>query len=261
VHAELRIAEVARRTGFSAATLRYYEEIGLLPPAARTAGGYRVYDGRTVERLSFLARAKQLGCTLEEIADLTTVWEGGECGPLQDRLQALLHEKVADAQVQVLDLVRLTDELQQAAAALQRHRPNGPCDDRCGCTGTEPGPSSVSLSTETAATEPLGPKPAATSEPAPITCTLPADSMIERMNDWRQLLGFVTGRSTTTAGVRLDLAPDTPVDEVVRLALAEQQCCAFLSFSLTLDDRGVGLEVGAPADAQPVVRTLFGAPA
>jgi MerR family copper efflux transcriptional regulator len=67
----LRIAEVARRSGFSPATLRYYEDIGLLPATSRTRGGYRAYDERTLERLAFIARAKQLGCSLEEIADLT----------------------------------------------------------------------------------------------------------------------------------------------------------------------------------------------
>lgn len=68
----MRIKEVAERTGFSAPTLRYYEEIGLLPAPTRTAAGYRTYDEATVERLAFIARAKWLGCSLDEIADLTT---------------------------------------------------------------------------------------------------------------------------------------------------------------------------------------------
>lgn len=80
----LRIADVSRRSGFTPATLRYYEEIGLLPPPTRTDAGYRIYDERSVERLAFIARAKQLGCTLGEIADLTIAWDGGECGPVQD---------------------------------------------------------------------------------------------------------------------------------------------------------------------------------
>lgn len=61
-----QIAEVARRSGFSPSTLRYYEDIGLLPPAARTEGGYRAYDDGSLARLAFIARAKQLGCTLEQ---------------------------------------------------------------------------------------------------------------------------------------------------------------------------------------------------
>ena len=78
-----RIKEVAERSGFSAPTLRYYEVIGILPEPARTSSGYRSYDDATFDRLAFIARAKQLGCTLEEIADLTMAWEGGRCGPIR----------------------------------------------------------------------------------------------------------------------------------------------------------------------------------
>ena len=75
-----RIKDVAARSGFSTATLRYYAKIGLLPQAVRTDTGYRLYDDRTLDRLSFITRAKQLGCTLDEIADLTTAWDGGRRG-------------------------------------------------------------------------------------------------------------------------------------------------------------------------------------
>src|SRR5918994_2179943 len=129
----MRIKEVAERTGFSAPTLRYYEEIGLLPAAARTAAGYRTYDEATVERLAFIGRAKQLGCSLEEIADLLTAWDGGRCGPVQDRLRTLVAAKLADAHAQIVELMTLSSELQRSAAALELHRPDGPCDDRCGC--------------------------------------------------------------------------------------------------------------------------------
>ena len=70
----LKIKEVADASGFTAATLRYYEQIGLLPEASRTPAGYRMYDQRTLERLAFIARAKQLGCSLDEITGLTTAW-------------------------------------------------------------------------------------------------------------------------------------------------------------------------------------------
>ena len=85
--AGLKIKEVADASGFTTATLRYYEQIGLLPEASRTAAGYRVYDQRTLDRLAFIARAKQLGCSLEEIAGLTTAWDGGQCGPVQEQLR------------------------------------------------------------------------------------------------------------------------------------------------------------------------------
>ena len=124
----LKIKEVADASGFTAATLRYYEQIGLLPEASRTPAGYRMYDQRTLERLAFIARAKQLGCSLEEIAGLTTAWDGGQCGPIQDRLRQLVAAKIAAAQNQIAELMTFTAELQQAATALERHRPDGACD-------------------------------------------------------------------------------------------------------------------------------------
>jgi MerR family transcriptional regulator, copper efflux regulator len=235
VTAGLRISDVARQSGFSAATLRYYEDIGLLPPPERAGNRYRLYDDRTLDRLAFIARARQLGCTLEEIADLSAAWDGGECGPLQDRLRTTVVAKQADARRRIAELVLLTDDLLRAAAALEQHRPDGPCDDRCGCTSTP--------------------------SPEPIACTLAADAMPGRMDDWGRMLDYVEARSVIDGGIRLDLRTDVPVDELVRLAGAEHECCRFFAFAITVDERGTGLEVRAAGDGLAVVHALFGAPA
>lgn len=129
----LKIKQVVEASGFTAATLRYYEQIGLLPEAKRTAAGYRTYDQRTLDRLAFIARAKQLGCSLNEITGLATAWDGGECGPIQDELRRLVADKLAAAQRQMVELVAFTNDLQLASAALERHRPDGACDAECGC--------------------------------------------------------------------------------------------------------------------------------
>ena len=60
---------MSKRSGFTPATLRYYEDLGLLPAPSRTDAGYRLYDDKALDRLAFIARAKQLGCSLEETAD------------------------------------------------------------------------------------------------------------------------------------------------------------------------------------------------
>ena len=121
-----RIKDVADRSGFSAATLRYYGEIGLLPETGRTAAGYRVYDDRSLDRLAFIARAKQLGCTLEEIADLALAWDGGQCGPVQDRLRDVVAEKLASAEQQIAELTTLTAELRRVAAHCSSIDPTAP---------------------------------------------------------------------------------------------------------------------------------------
>jgi len=244
-----RIADVARRSGFTPAALRYYEEIGLLPAPARSSGGYRIYDDRTLDRLAFIARAKQLGCSLEEIADLSIAWDGGECGPIQDRLRTVVQAKLAEARTRLVELATLIAELHTAAAALERHRPDGACDERCGCT-------TVAVSTAI----PLVAEPSDPEEPSPVACTLPAEAMPARVEDWTGMLRFVTRRTSVDGGVRLELDPTVPVGDLARLASAEQDCCRFFSFVLTLDARGVGLEVRAPDDARSIVHSLFGTP-
>ena len=127
-----RIAEVADRSGFTPATLRYYEDIGLVRPAGRTDAGYRLYDDDSLTRLRFIARAKQLGCTLDEIAELSQVWDGGRCAPLQERLRATVAAKVVESRRQIAELTVLTADLQRAAAGLAVSA-TGACDDTCGC--------------------------------------------------------------------------------------------------------------------------------
>jgi MerR family transcriptional regulator, copper efflux regulator len=248
-----QIAEVAERTGFTPATLRYYEEIGLMAPAGRTAAGYRLYDDASLDRLRFIARAKQLGCTLEDIADLATAWDGGECGPVQDRLRAAVAVKTAEAQDRIAELTAFTAELQRAAVALERHRPDGPCDDACGCASDPEasGATSVALIAKADATE---------AEP-PIACTLGAGEMAGRVEAWQALLQGVRARLPLEDGVRLEFGPNTDVTEIARLAAAEQDCCRFFGFALVIDSRGLALEVHAPADAADVVTALFGAAA
>lgn len=244
-----RIAEAASLSGFSAPTLRYYEEIGLLPVAVRSDNGYRLYDDSTLARLQFIARAKGLGCSLEEIAELTKSWETGLCSPVQTRLQSLVDAKIADAQARIVELTGLTAELQQAAAVLSTHTPDGPCDDRCGCT-----------SSPVAEAVPVAPVPVALipKPDTPIACTLDAGDMVGRLDEWRAVLRSVVARTPLPDGMRLELEPEADVGEVARLAAAEQSCCAFFSFALVVDGRGTALEVRAPEDGQPVLASLFG---
>ena len=64
------IGRLAALTGVKVATIRYYEQIGLLPPAARTTGGQRRYDSPAVKRLSFIRHARELGFDVDEIRTL-----------------------------------------------------------------------------------------------------------------------------------------------------------------------------------------------
>lgn len=143
-----RIAEVAQRTGFSTPTLRYYEDIGLLAPAERTPAGYRLYDDRAIERLTFIARAKQLGCTLEEISDLAGAWDSNECAPIKHRLRTVVAAKLAETEARIAELAAFADALRSTAKVLESAPLDGPCDDTCGCVRGPTEPVTVALVTK-----------------------------------------------------------------------------------------------------------------
>lgn len=248
--ATYQIAEAARRSGFPASTLRYYDDVGLVAPADRTDGGYRLYDDHSLAKLAFIARAKQLGCTLEEITELVAAWEGERCEPVQARLRSLVESKIAESQERLVELITFTAQLREAAAVLSDHTPDGPCDDDCGCAA---GPSS---SSPTAV--PLTAKP--TDGAPPIACTLDAADMAGRFEAWQEALDPVVARASIDNGVRLTFGPGASLAEVADLAVAEQRCCTFFRFAVSVDDRGAALEVTAPDDARSLVHTVFGFP-
>lgn len=69
----MQIGEVAERTGLSLRTIRYYEEVGLAVPSARSQGGFRLYTESELDRLNLIKRMKPLGFQLEEMRELLAV--------------------------------------------------------------------------------------------------------------------------------------------------------------------------------------------
>lgn len=102
-------------------------------------------------------------------------------------------------------------------------------------------------------------KPAPVTEP-PIACTLTGSELTGRVEDWRTLLASASSRESLVDGVRVVFGADVSVGALADLVAAEQACCMFLRFALTVDTRGVALEVAAPADALEIVHDLFGRP-
>jgi DNA-binding transcriptional MerR regulator len=74
----MQIGEVAQQTGLSLRTIRYYEEMGLVAPSARTAGGFRLYTDSDVARLQLVKRMKPLEFSVEEMRDLLVTLDGLE---------------------------------------------------------------------------------------------------------------------------------------------------------------------------------------
>ncbi|MFF8798484.1 MULTISPECIES: Cu(I)-responsive transcriptional regulator [unclassified Methylobacterium] len=118
------IGEAARATGVSAKMIRYYEETGLLGPAERTASGYRLYGEADLHALRFVRRARDLGFSMREIAELLGLW--------QDRSRASAAVKSV-ALGHVRDLRRRIAELEAMARTLEHLAERCCGDERPDC--------------------------------------------------------------------------------------------------------------------------------
>jgi DNA-binding transcriptional MerR regulator len=123
----LRIGELARETGESVRTLRYWEGEGLLT-AARSDSGYRLFPEAMIARVSFLREAQALGLGLREIRDLLALRDDGvqPCAHARDRLR----EHLADVRKRLHDLHALERELEERLTWAEAN-PNPECDDGC----------------------------------------------------------------------------------------------------------------------------------
>src|ERR671914_136430 len=97
----MRIGELAERSGVSAKTIRYYEDIGLLPAPARLGSGYRDYEPSTLDRLAFIRAAQAVGLSLGEIRGILALRDQGAtpCSHVLDLLRtrsAELDRRIAE---------------------------------------------------------------------------------------------------------------------------------------------------------------------
>ena len=101
----MRIGELAAATGTTTKALRFYEQAGLLPPAARTAAGYRDYTPASIARLGFIRRGQRAGLTLAQIRDILQIRDSGQapCG----HVAQVLGSRLAELDRQVADLLEL----------------------------------------------------------------------------------------------------------------------------------------------------------
>lgn len=105
------IGDAAARSGVSAKMVRHYESLGLLPPVARTEGGYRLYGAAEVHTLRFIRRARDLGFSMAEIGTLLQLWQN------QGRASA---DVKRIAQVHLADLERRIAEMRAMQQTLAR---------------------------------------------------------------------------------------------------------------------------------------------
>ncbi|MDX2376595.1 MerR family transcriptional regulator [Microbacterium sp. LRZ72] len=117
VNDTMHIGELAERTGLSLRTIRHYEEVGLLAPAMRTEGGFRLYAEADEERLLLIRRMKPLGYTLEEMRELLRVIDALAAEPRDAAMRARLGDIRDEA---VLRRDRLRRQLEAADEFVER---------------------------------------------------------------------------------------------------------------------------------------------
>lgn len=111
----MRIGELAEATGVAPKTIRYYESIGLLPDPDRRPSGYRDYDRGDIRRLEFVAKAKALGFSLQEIGDILRA--SSERAVNCDHVVALLEAKRDELDARIRDAQNLRDAIDHTIAA------------------------------------------------------------------------------------------------------------------------------------------------
>jgi MerR family transcriptional regulator, copper efflux regulator len=109
----MRIGELAEQAGISTKAIRYYEQIGILTPPARTPSGYRSYDPSALGRLGFARAAQAVGLTLGEIRQIIAFRDNGQapCAHVTD----LLQRRTAELDARIAELQQLRGELRQLA--------------------------------------------------------------------------------------------------------------------------------------------------
>ena len=132
----LTIGQLARATGVPAKTIRYYEQVGVLPAPRRSASGYRQYTQRDVHRLLFIRRARALRLSLSRIAVLTADLAEGSCLAMRPRLTHLVTEHLHTVRQQIAEFQLLERQLTQVLHRLLTG-PSSPHAYGCQCLADE----------------------------------------------------------------------------------------------------------------------------
>lgn len=107
----MKIKDLSLDSGVPAKTIRYYEEIGVLPPAKRLPNGYRTYSESDLDRLRLVSGARQVGLSLKEIREIIEMRDRGEAPCTV--LLGLLEKKADEIEMRIRALQQLEGELRQ----------------------------------------------------------------------------------------------------------------------------------------------------
>ncbi len=135
----MNIGEAARASGVSAKMIRYYEETGLIAPPERSAAGYRTYGPSEIHTLTFIRSARNLGFSMEEIAELLALWRDRQ-RPRRE-VKRIVEAHIGDLEARIRALQDMTDTLRHLANACGGDdRPDCPILKRLEAPGAAPLP-------------------------------------------------------------------------------------------------------------------------
>ena len=107
----MNIGMAAKRSGVPAKTIRYYESIGLIPPAQRTESGYREYGRNEIDTLRFVQRARGLGFSVKDVGRLLDLWR--DRSRASGDVKALATEHIEEIDRKITELRSMRDTLQR----------------------------------------------------------------------------------------------------------------------------------------------------
>lgn len=141
----MRISELADRVGVPVSTVRYYERIGLLANPVRTGSGYREYDESAATQLLFVARARRLGLSCDQITELLPIWGGTNCTSAHDEVARLIDQKKEEVAARISELAAFAAQLDDVRAILESSPPPPACRTDLTCCVPAPADGFVTL--------------------------------------------------------------------------------------------------------------------
>lgn len=252
-----RIGEAASRSGLTPATIRFYEDIGLLERARRSDSGYRTYGKEDLRKLRLIANARALGIAIDDIAalmatsDLTCTDYVHRLRPLVERQRTVVAERMAELHRLEVELDSLAEELGAAEASAQ----DGLRVSECTCCPL--------------IDEREGNEPAYCTPPAPRLRIDPEDLLDVMSCDIGLRPAGAPGpddlapffRSASTTEGRFVAQFDRNAAETLRsFAAAESLCCSGITWRVDERDDAAVLTVDATPDQTGLVAGLWSVP-
>ena len=136
--AQLKVGELADKTGKTVRALRLYEERGLLTPSMRSQGGFRLYNEKLVDRVMLIDSLQSVGMSLSEIAGLLDVYEGAPSGRHGMRnLRAEYQRRLMDVRARIETLQAVERLLDHGVEFMEGCEPCVDESSTCACNGCD----------------------------------------------------------------------------------------------------------------------------